>query len=417
VLVAALLIVIAALVFIIWSQRRHREPRFEIDSDAPLDALLPSLVALSHGSLVDGNAVEVIENGAFFDAVLEDMRAAENSIHFETYIWEDGEAAGRLAAAMREKARSGVAVRLLVDAFGSKGMSDGAQRELEAAGCKVCRFHDGRLRKIGHQNERDHRKLCVIDGRIAFVGGHCVKDAWLGDAHDADHFRDISVRLRGPAVRAAQSTFSENWIEETGEVFVGDEVFPPLEPAGNVPIHFARVKPSGSAPPAINILYHLVICMARKRIYIQNPYFLPGERAIDALGAAVRRGVDVRIMVPAADASDLPIVQHAAHRNFSKLLSLGVRIFEYEKTLLHQKVITADGIWSSIGSANFDERSLGINDEIAAGFVSAELAERLEHIFREDLRHAVELELSTWEARGFWHRCKDNAAYVLKYQL
>jgi cardiolipin synthase len=177
------------------------------------------------------------------------------------------------------------------------------------------------------------------------------------------------------------------------------------------------VKPTGSSPPTINILYHLVICMARRRIYIQNPYFLPSTSAIEGLGAAVERGVDVRIMVPAAAVSDLPLVQHAAHRNFGKLLERGVRIFEYQRTLLHQKVMTVDGVWCSIGSANFDERSLGINDEIAAGLPNAGLAEELERIFLADAQHAVEVELPKWGQRTFWHRCKDEAAYTLKYQL
>src|SRR5690606_27053758 len=358
-----------------------------------------------------------IENGAFFDAVAEEMRNARASIHFETYIWEDGEAATRLGEILAERARAGVAVRLLVDAFGSKGMSDASEQWLEAAGCRVCRFHNGRLKQIGHQNERDHRKLCVVDGRVAFIGGHCVKDAWLGNAEHPNQYRDLSLRLRGPAVQSAQGVFGENWIEETGELFVGDGVFPVLEPEGDVALHFAGVKPSGSSPPTMNILYHLVICMARRRIYIQNPYFLPSKSAIEALGAAVARGVDVRIMVPAATVSDLPLVQHAAHRNFRKLLARGVRIFEFQRTLLHQKVMTVDGVWCSIGSANFDERSLGINDEIAAGLPNEDLAQRYEQIFLADAEHAVEVRLSERGRRSFWHRCQDQAAYSLKYQL
>jgi len=417
VLLAALLAVIAFLLFVIWSLRRYRQPHFVIHTDAELEALLPSLVGLTQGTLIEGNAVELIEDGAFFDAVEEEMRRAEASIHFETYIWEDGEAARRLGDVMAERARAGVEVRLLVDAFGSKGMSNASEQRLAAAGCRVRRFHAGRLKQIGHQNERDHRKVCVVDGRVAFIGGHCVKDAWLGEAEDSSRYRDISIRLRGPAVHGVQGVFSENWIEETGELFVGEGVFPTLEPAGDVALHFAGVKPSGSAPPTMNILYHLVICMARRRIWIQNPYFLPGKDAIEALGAAVARGVDVRIMVPAAAVSDMPLVQHAAHRNFGKLLERGVRIFEYQRTLLHQKVMTVDGVWCSIGSANFDERSLGINDEIAAGLPNEDLAQRFEQIFLADAEHAVEVRLSEWGRRSFWHRCQDQAAYSLKYQL
>ena len=291
-----------------------------------------------------------------------------------------------------------------------------APRELVAAGCRFQLFHPRRVRNLGLQNERDHRKLAVIDGRVAFLGGHCVKDEWLGEAQDRSHFRDLSVRLRGPIVHAAQSTFSENWVEETGELFVGEGVFPRPEPAGEVTMHLARAKPSGAAP-AVKILHHLVLAMARKRIFIQNPYFIPGPAALGALCRAAARGVDVRVMVPAAAASDMPFVQHAAHRNFDTLLAGGVRIFEYQKTLLHQKVVAVDGAWCAIGSSNFDDRSLEINDEVMVGCCSEAFAAQLEAVFLRDAADCVELEAGRWARRGLWHRCRDNASYLLKYQL
>jgi cardiolipin synthase len=277
-------------------------------------------------------------------------------------------------------------------------------------------FHPRRLRNLGLQNERDHRKLVVIDGRSAFLGGHCIKDEWLGEAQDKRHFRDVSVRVRGPIVQALQSTFSENWVEETGELFVGEAFFPKLERAGEVTMHIARAKPAG-APSAGKILHHLVICVARRRITIQNPYFIPSPAAIGAFARAVRRGVEVRVMVPAAAASDLPLVQHAAHRNFEQLLAAGVRIFEYQRTLLHQKMLVVDGEWCAIGSSNFDDRSLEINDEITAGCWSRELAGQLEALFERDLAHCTELQAGRWSRRGLLHRWRDNASYLLKYQL
>ncbi|HZQ71608.1 MAG TPA: phospholipase D-like domain-containing protein, partial [Burkholderiales bacterium] len=358
-----LVCVVIFLAIVIWSIKRHREPRLRIKSNAPLAELLPSLAGLTHAVMVEGNSVELFENGAFFDTLLADMARAERSLHFETYLWEEGELSRRVTAALAERARAGVEVRVLVDASGGDKMGKAAPRELIAAGCQFQLFHPRRLRNLGLQNERDHRKLVVIDGRVAFVGGHCVKDQWLGEAQDRDHFRDLSVRLRGPIVHAAQACFSENWVEETGELFVGEGVFPRLEAAGDVTMHIARAKPSGAAP-AVKILHHLVLCMARKRIYLQNPYFIPGPAALDAFCRAAKRGVDVRIMVPATAASDMPFVQHAAHRNFDVLLAAGVRIFEYQRTLLHQKVLAVDGTWCAIGSSNFDDRSLEINDEI-----------------------------------------------------
>ena len=413
-------LILAALVVllgvIIWSIRRHREPILRIKTQASLEELLPSLAGLSHSVLVEGNSVELFQNGAFFDVLLQDMRRAERSLHFEAYLWGEGELSRRVTAVLAERARAGVAVRVLVDATGGKEIGEAAPRELFAAGCQLQWFHPRRLRNLGLQNERDHRKLVVIDGRTAFLGGHCIKDEWLGDTQDGQHFRDLSVRVRGPIVHALQSTFSENWVEETGELFVGDAYFPKLERAGEVTMHIARAKPAG-APPAGKILHHLVICMARKRITLQNPYFIPGPAAIDAFAQAVKRGVEVRVMVPAAAASDLPLVQHAAHRNFDRLLAAGVRIFEYRRTLLHQKVLTIDGEWCAIGSSNFDDRSLEINDELTAGCWSRELAARLEAVFENDLAHCTELAAGSWARRGLWHRCRDNASYLLKYQL
>jgi cardiolipin synthase len=415
-LTAILLVVVVFLLMVIWSIKRHREPRLRIESNAPLIELVPSLAGLTHSSVVEGNSVELLENGAFFDALLRDMQTTTRTLHLETYLWEEGELSRRVTAVLAERARAGVRVRVLADASGASKMGDAAPRELAAAGCEFQFYHPRRMRNIGLQNERDHRKLVVLDGRIAFLGGHCIKDAWLGDAEDKAHFRDVSVRLRGPVVHALQSTFSENWVEETGELFTGDDVFPPLSAEGQVAVHIARVKPMGSAS-AVKILHHLVICMARRNIYIQNPYFLPAAAAIDALGRAAARGVDVRVMVPAADASDMPLVQHAAHRNFDTLLAAGVRILEYRKTLLHQKCMTVDGVWCAIGSSNFDDRSLEINDEISAGFRDAALATRLEEIFHRDARECAELEAQSWASRGLWHRMRDNASYFLKYQL
>ena len=219
------------------------------------------------------------------------------------------------------------------------------------------------LANIGVLNERDHRKLAIVDGRVAFVGGHCIVDSWQAEEGAKERVMDVSVRLRGPIVHSMQSAFSENWVGQTGELFMGEGVFPPLERAGDIAIHAAFVKPEGSAP-AVKILHHAAICCARSRIWIQNPYFLPEPAAIDALGDAVKRGVDVRVLMPSTSGSDNPMVQHAGHRNFEKLLRCGVRLIEYPSALLHQKIMTIDGLWCAVGTANFDDRSFETNDEI-----------------------------------------------------
>jgi cardiolipin synthase len=416
VVVAVLGFALALAVVVIWSIKRHRDPRLRIESDAPLAELLPSLSGLTYGVALKGNAVEILENGAFFEVMFEEIGRATRSVHLETFLWKDGMLGRRLVDALTERSGAGVTVRVLVDATGGREMGEAAVRRLEDAGCKFDTYHPQRLRNIGVLNERDHRKIIVLDGRTALVGGHCIVDSWLGDAQDGEHVRDLSVRLRGPIVHAIQSAFSENWVEETGELFVGEDFFPELDDAGDVAIHVARVKPEGSAP-AVKILHHLAICCARERIRIQNPYFLPEPAAIEALGRAVARGVDVRVMVPSAGASDMPIVQHAAHRNFERLLALGVRILEYQKTLLHQKVMSIDGVWCAIGSSNFDDRSFEINDEITLGIMDAPLAREFEAIFDRDSRECVELELATWRRRGRWHRLKDNALYLFNEMM
>ena len=411
----ALLLAVALLALAIWSIKRHKDPHLQLESREPLEELIPSISGMSLGMAIRGNAAEIFENGAFFQALLDDIAAAGRSVHFETFLWKEGRLGNRIADAFSRKAREGVKVRLVLDAVGCKKIGS-ARRRMEEAGCEVAIYHPRTLKNVGVIAERDHRKICILDGRIAWVGGHCIVDEWLGEAQDRHHVRDLSVRLRGPVVHAVQSAFSENWVEVTGKLFVGADYFPPPEPAGDIVAHMASVKPEGSAP-AVKILHHTVICCARQRLWVQNPYFIPEPDAVGAFAQAVKRGVDVRIMVPSADVSDMPLVQHAAHRNFQRLLDCGVRIFEYQRTLLHQKVMTVDGVWCAIGSSNFDDRSFETNDEITLGFLDRGLAKRLEQTFDADLAHCIELEAGAWKKRGLVHRAMDSVLYLFNEVL
>ncbi|MBA3774207.1 MAG: hypothetical protein H0X13_17485 [Ramlibacter sp.] len=406
----------ALLVIMLWSARRHRSPILNVECDAPIERLMPSLSGLTLGAAVPGNSVELLENGAFFDVLIERIGAARKTVHFETFLWEEGVLGQRLADALSQQARAGLKVRMVLDATGSKKIGKAVRRQLKDAGCRLEFFHKRSFRNLGVLNDRDHRKLAVIDGREAFVGGHCVVDHWLGNAEDGKHFADISLRLQGPIVHSVQAAFSENWGAETGELFVGDDVFPALEPAGDVLIHAAYVKPERSAP-AVKILHHAAICLARKRLWIQNPYFIPEPEAIKAFADAVKRGVDVRVLMPSTSGSDNPMVQHAGHRNFETLLESGVRLFEYSHTLLHQKVMTIDGVWSAVGSSNFDDRSFDTNDEITLGILDAGLAQQIDAIFEKYVARAEEVELQAWRQRGLWHKAKDNAFYLINELL
>ncbi len=416
--VAVLAIVgtVAFFIFLIWTIKRHRDPRLKVDCDASIGDLVRSLAGITLGTVVDGNSVEVLENRAFFDELIEEIRAARRSVHFETFLWKEGELGSRLADAMVERARAGIPVRLLLDANGTRQMGKQVEKRLRESGCRLCRFHRFKLANLGVLNERDHRKLAIIDGRVGFIGGHCIVDEWEADPGTEGFVADVSVRLRGPIVHALQSAFSENWVGRTGELFMGDDYFPRIEPAGNIAIHAAFAKPEGSAP-AVKILHHAAICCAKQRIWIQNPYFLPEPDAIDALGEAVARGVDVRVLMPSTSGSDNPMVQHAGHRNFEKLLRCGVRLIEYPHALLHQKIMTIDGSWCAIGSANFDDRSFETNDEIMIAFVDVEVAGRFDAIFERYAADGNDIELERWRRRSVAHKLVDQMYYLFNELL
>src|SRR5690349_9718181 len=403
--------IVGFFVLLIWSMKRHRDPKLEVDCNSPIDELLTSLAGLTLGSVIEGNSVEVLENRAFFDALIEEIDQARSSVHFETFLWKEGKVGSRLAEALMRRARAGIAVRVLLDANGTRGMGKSVEQQLLDAGCNLRKFHRTTLANIGVINERDHRKLAIIDGRVAFVGGHCIVDSWLAEEGAKERTMDVSVRLRGPIVHSVQSAFSENWVGRTGELFMGEKVFPRLERAGDIAIHAAFVKPESSAP-AVKILHHAAICCARRRIWIQNPYFLPEPAAIDALGAAVKRGVDVRVLMPSTSGSDNPLVQHAGHRNFEKMLRCGVRLIEYPKALLHQKIMTIDGVWCAIGTANFDDRSFETNDEITVSFIDAATAQRFDAIFERYAADGTEIELERWSRRSPIHKLVDHVYYL-----
>ena len=412
----ALVAAVVLLAILYWSVKHRRGANVSATPDAPLPALLPSLAGLTHSAIYPGNTVELLENGAFFDVLMQEIEGARQSVHFETFLWKDGRLGRQLAQTLADRARAGVVVRVLVDANGGKAMGDATIHLLETSGCRFTKYHEGRLRTLGRLNNRDHRKLAIVDGRVAFVGGHCIVDTWLGDAEDSDHVRDLSVRVQGPAVHGLQGVFSENWVVETGELFIGNAVFPHLDAVGDVPIHIASVQPSGSAS-SVELLHYLAVRSARERLWIQNPYFLPDPNGIRALNDAVARGVDVRVMVPSTGASDMPLVQHAAHHNFDRLLKAGVRLFEYERSLLHQKVMTVDSVWCAIGSTNFDDRSMEINDEVTLGLYSPALARQLEEVFEHDRALCIERTLEEWSQRPWWKRTRDAAFYLINEQL
>lgn len=408
---------IAVLTILMWSVKREPSTRLSVKNPGELAVLLPSLAGLTHSALEKGNSMQVLQNGAtFFPALFRDIDGARESIHIEDYIWYDGTLARQLAGLLAKKARAGVEVRLIVDASGGKQLKGDVQKMLEDAGVKVAHFHPIRISNLGRLNNRDHRKLMILDGRIGYIGGFCIADEWTGNAENKKHYRDTGLRVTGPVVNRLQAAFSENWIEETGEIPAGEKYFPPIAPTGNTMAHLAYTSPDGSVS-SVQILYYLAINAAQKEILIQNPYLLPDDEAIKALERAVDRGVKVSIMVPSDDATDNSIVQHASHHHFGTLLKRGVRVFEYRKTLLHQKVMVIDGAWSCVGSTNFDDRSFQLNDEVSMGVVDAGIAAQLRAAFADDLRHTTERHFDEWQHRSLWHKLVDGVAYLGRSQL
>jgi cardiolipin synthase A/B len=405
------------LTLLFWSVKRKPDAKLSVTHPGELQALLPSLAGLTQSSLDGGNRVEVLQNGdGFFPLVMRDVAAARESVHLESYIWYDSGIARQLAKLLATKARQGVEVRILVDASGGRQLKGEVKEMLTAAGAKVSHFHPFRLSNLGRFNNRDHRKLIIIDGRVGYIGGHGIADEWTGNGQDRKHWRDTALRVTGPAVNRMQSAFAENWIEEGGAVIAGPRYFPPLPAAGTSVAHVAYTSPSGG-PSSVQILYYLAIKAARREIIIQNPYMLPDDEALEALEEAVDRGVDVKLMVPSDDATDSPVVQHASHHHFGTMLKKGVKIWEYEKTLLHQKVMIVDGVWSSVGSTNFDDRSFDLNDEVNIGVLDPAVAAQLRAAFEEDLRHAKQRSFDEWQKRGLWHKFVDGLAYLGRSQL
>ena len=417
VLFAAMILVIVAMTTLLWSIWREPKTHLMVKNPGDLNALLPSIVGLTQATLDGGNRAMVLQNGdAFFPRLIADINGARESVHLESYIWWKGTVCDQLARALADAAKRGVEVRVLIDASGGHKMTKENQELMGRAGVHLASFHPLGFASLGRLNNRDHRKEAIIDGRIGYIGGYGIAEEWSGHAQDKNHWRDTGLRVEGPVVNRMQGAFSENWIEQTGEIVAGEKYFPHTAAVGTTMAHLAYTSPTGSIS-SVQVLYYLAIEAARHEIIIQNPYLLPDENSIAAIRDAVRRGVVVRIMVPATSTTDSPIVQHASHHQFGTLLKAGAHVYEYDKTLLHQKVIIVDGIWSCLGSTNFDSRSFNLNDEITIATLDPQIAAQLRAAFNDDMRYAQERHLDEWAHRPFWHKGIDGLAYLAHGEL
>lgn len=409
---AIALIIATVSAFVLWSRTRRRTVLFEVPQ-AELRTLRHSIAALTWGHVIEGNAVRIIQDSAFFDELLQETERARHHVHLETFLWENGFVSDRVSEALIAAAQRGIEVRVLVDHRGAMTTSPAVWAALTAAGVDFRVYHRARLRELGFYNNRDHRKIAVIDGRIGYTFGHGIADMWGGRT---DGWRDTAARFEGPVVRELQTAFMENWIKVQRFVLTGEEYFPDLSPAGDVAMHVAWAAPP-ETPSAVQRLYYIAIAAARRELILQNPYFIPDRQAVRLYADAVKRGVKVRLMLPTSATSDFPIVQHASHFYYGPLLAAGATISEYTRSGLHQKVMIIDREWCTIGSTNFDPRSFRINDEISVAIYDRGVAEELAQAFERDAQYSEEWTLERWNARTLRHRMTDAASRLLKRQL
>jgi cardiolipin synthase len=363
------------------------------------------LAALIGADLSRGNRFDVLTNGdQLFPPMLEAIDKAKTRISFETYIYDKGSVADQFTAALERAARRGVTVQLTIDAVGGSTIERAHLDRLRAAGCTIVQFNMPRWYSLEEVNYRTHRKILVVDGAVAFTGGAGVGDHWLGHAQDKEHWRDTQVRILGPLARLLEAGFYENFVEGEKPVApILDDVVPPQDEAGASIV--VRSSPTGGSND-LKRLYLFAIAGARRTLDIVSPYFVTDESTMWSLEDAVRRGVRIRILVE-GDITDAMPVKYASRDAYDELLALGVQIFEYQPTMMHTKVLLVDGEFSMFGSANFDNRSLELNDELNVAVSSRELAARFAQDLNEDLKVSKELTLDQWRQRSLLEKSRE----------
>jgi cardiolipin synthase A/B len=363
-----------------------------------------------------GNRITLMNNGdEFYPAMLEAIEEAEASVTIEAYIYWAGDVGRRFARTLAHRAQHGVSVKILLDAVGSASIGSEILETLESGGCQLAWYNRIRWYSIGRFNHRTHRKSLVVDGRIGFTGGAGIADVWAGHAQDAQHWRDMQIRLEGPAVVPLQTGFAVNWLQTTGELVTGHRYYPPIDADGPLSALTLMSSPEAGAS-TVRTMYYLSIVCARKSIYIANPYFVPDAIAVETLIDAKRRGVDVRVMVAGAY-NDNWLARQNSVMLFGRLLEAGIEVLDYNRTLLHHKTMVVDGVWSTIGTTNFDNRSFAHNEESNVCIYNRALARRLQETFLADTKDCERLSFEAWRNRGMWSRAQEVVASFLQDQV
>ena len=366
--------------------------------------------------LVPGNSVAELHNGVqIFPAMLAAIRSARSSITFETFIYWSGRVGRDFAEALAERARAGIPVHVILDAVGIDKVDEEHLRLMEQAGVQVRRYKPLHWYTLTRINNRTHRKILVVDGRTGFTGGAGVADMWLGDADSPEHWRDSHFRVTGPAVAQLQAAFLDNWLEVEGTALHGERYAPAAESAGSQLGQVVISSPS-TGSESLRLMYLTSIAAARRRILMANAYFVPDDVARETILAARRRGVEIDLIVPGT-VTDAVVTRHASRSRWGPLLEAGVRIHEYQPTMMHAKVMIVDGVWTSVGSANFDNRSFRLNDEVNLNIHDSAFAARQEEVFAADLARSRRISLEEWRDRPLTEKLKEHLAGLLRTQL
>ena len=396
-------------------------PRYEIrdEKEIPANDTHPFLLLLS--SLVDASInstgdLKVFTNGPeFYPAILDAFRCAQRSINLEAYVFQSGGIARQYVDVLAERARAGVQVNLVLDAFGSLGAPDETFRPLLQAGGKVERYNRLTWYRILRMDNRTHRELAVIDGKVGFIGGAGVADQWFTGAKGKPGWRDTMIRVQGEAVANLQATFAENWLEASGEVLVGSAYFPEIDCTDAATSLVINSTPTVGGSTRARILMQMLISSARHSIAITTPYFLPDKTLTRALCRAVERGVHVRILVPGVK-SDHMLTRSTSRGGYGELLKAGAEVYEYQPSMIHAKILIVDQLWSVVGSTNFDNRSFGINDEVNLAVRESAVAQRLSSDLAADLRNSQRIGLEDWGRRPLTERATELLGWVIERQ-
>lgn len=367
-------------------------------------------------AILPGNRFDALLNGdRIFPAMLAAIRDAKNTITFESYIYWSDAIGKEFADALAERARAGVKVHVLLDWVGSNKMDATHLAAMEAAGVEVRKFHKPDWYSLTRMNNRTHRKVLVVDGKTGFTGGVGIAGLWTGDAQDPQHWRDTHFRAEGPVVAQMQAVFLDNWIKATGAVLHGDHYFPELSAAGNDAAQMFSSSPSGGSE-SMHLMYLLAMTAAQHSIHLSSAYFVPDPLSIEALVAALQRGVKVQIIVPGKH-SDAAVVQSASRARWGELLAAGAEIHQYLPTMYHCKVLIVDSLMVSVGSTNFDNRSFRLNDEANLNIYSADFARQQVEVFNADLARSRRVSLQEWQQRPLVEKVLEHAASLLGAQL